>query len=86
MEVSGEWSASRPGRFIPVVRAPGTHWTGGWVGPKAGLDSKMLKSPRYPLDRRLGSGEEKKSHHCPRLEMNRDRPAHSLLSVLTEHF
>jgi len=22
----GEWSASRPGHFIPRERAPGTHW------------------------------------------------------------
>jgi hypothetical protein len=28
-----EWSASRPGRFTP-----GTHWIGGWVGPRACLD------------------------------------------------
>jgi hypothetical protein len=27
----GEWSASRPGRFTPRERAPGTHWIGGWV-------------------------------------------------------
>jgi hypothetical protein len=31
--VSDEWSTSRPGRFIP-----GTHWIGGWVGPRTGLD------------------------------------------------
>jgi hypothetical protein len=36
----GEWSASRPGRFIPGERTPGTHWTGGWVGPIAGLDTE----------------------------------------------
>jgi hypothetical protein len=37
--VEGEWSASRPSRFIPGgKRAPGTHWIGGWVGPRAGLD------------------------------------------------
>jgi hypothetical protein len=24
-----EWSASRPGRFTPMERAPGTHWIGG---------------------------------------------------------
>jgi hypothetical protein len=29
----GEWSASRPGRFTPEERAPGTHWIGGWVDP-----------------------------------------------------
>jgi hypothetical protein len=31
--VGGEWSASRPGRFTP-----GTHFIGGWVDPRAGLD------------------------------------------------
>jgi hypothetical protein len=36
--VGGEWSASRRGRFTPKERAPGTHWRGGWVGPRAGLD------------------------------------------------
>jgi hypothetical protein len=34
----GEWSASRPGRFTPAERAPGTHSIGGWVDPRAGLD------------------------------------------------
>jgi hypothetical protein len=31
--------ASRPGRFTPRERAPGTCWIGGWVGPRAGLDA-----------------------------------------------
>jgi hypothetical protein len=34
----GEWSASRPGRFTPGERGPGTHCIGGWVDPRAGLD------------------------------------------------
>jgi hypothetical protein len=34
----GEWSASRPGRFTPGERTPDTHWIGGWVDPRAGLD------------------------------------------------
>jgi hypothetical protein len=34
-----EWSDSRPGRFTPGERSPGTHWIGGWVGPIAGLDA-----------------------------------------------
>jgi hypothetical protein len=34
----GEWSASRPGRFIPGERALGSPWIGGWVDPRAGLD------------------------------------------------
>jgi hypothetical protein len=39
-------------------RAPGTHWIGGWVGPRTGLDAmqrrKILPSPGLelrPLDR-----------------------------------
>jgi hypothetical protein len=36
--VWGEWSASRPGRFTTHERASRTHWIGGWVGPRAGLD------------------------------------------------
>jgi hypothetical protein len=35
--VGGEWSVSRPGRFTPGERAPGTHLIG-WVDPRAGLD------------------------------------------------
>jgi hypothetical protein len=34
----GEWSASRPGLFTHRERAPGTHWIGGWMGPRASLD------------------------------------------------
>jgi hypothetical protein len=34
----GEWSASHPCRFTPGERAPGTNWTGSWVGPRADLD------------------------------------------------
>jgi hypothetical protein len=39
----GERSASRPGRFTPRERAPGTHWVEGWVGPRAGLDTAVVK-------------------------------------------
>jgi hypothetical protein len=45
----GEWSASRPGRFTPSERDPGTHWIGGWVGPRAVLDAvvkRKISSPR----------------------------------------
>ncbi|KDR23422.1 Furin-like protease 2 [Zootermopsis nevadensis] len=34
----GEWLASRPGRALPSGKDPSTHWIGGWVGPRAGLD------------------------------------------------
>jgi hypothetical protein len=33
-----EWSASHPEHFTPKERAPSTHWIGGWVGPRAGMD------------------------------------------------
>jgi hypothetical protein len=44
--VGGEWSASRPARFTPRERTPGTHCIGGWVDPRAGLDDveKILDS------------------------------------------
>jgi hypothetical protein len=35
----GEWSALCPGHFTPREREPGTHWIGGWVGTRAGLDT-----------------------------------------------
>jgi hypothetical protein len=44
-----EWSASRPSHFIPRERAPGTHWIGGWVGPRAVPDAVVktkIPSPR----------------------------------------
>jgi hypothetical protein len=45
-----EWSASRPGRFTPRERAPGTHWIGGWVGPRAVLDAAVKR--KVPSSRR----------------------------------
>jgi hypothetical protein len=37
----GEWLASRPGRTLPRGRTLGTHCTGDWVGPRAGLDTEV---------------------------------------------
>jgi hypothetical protein len=39
----GEWSASRPSYFTSGEESPGTHWIGGWVDPKAGLDATGKK-------------------------------------------
>jgi hypothetical protein len=36
--IGGEWPASRPGRFTPAGRDPGTHWRGGRVDTRVGLD------------------------------------------------
>jgi hypothetical protein len=44
----GEWSASRPGRFTPREKAPGTHWIGDWVDPRAGLDDMDPTGTRTP--------------------------------------
>jgi hypothetical protein len=59
----GEWSASRPGRFTPGEGAPGTHFMGGWVDPRAGLDdlenrtffSRSIRSQSLYRLRYLGS-------------------------------
>jgi len=34
---------SLPGRFNPGERVPGTHWIGGWVGSRTGLDEVAKK-------------------------------------------
>jgi hypothetical protein len=44
----GEWSGSRPDRFTPRERAPGTHWIGGWVGPRAVLDTVVKRKIPSP--------------------------------------
>jgi hypothetical protein len=48
----GEWSDSRPGRLTPKEKAPGVHWIGGWVDPRAGLGAmekrKIPSSPPLP--------------------------------------
>jgi hypothetical protein len=45
--IGDKWSASRPCHFTPGERALGTHWIGGWVDPRAGVDDvkkrKFLK-------------------------------------------
>jgi len=40
----GEGSESRPGRFYPQKR-PCTYCTGGWLGPRAGLDRREKSRP-----------------------------------------
>jgi hypothetical protein len=46
----GEWSASRPGRAsTPGERIPGTHCTGGWVGPRASLNTEARGKILSPL-------------------------------------
>jgi hypothetical protein len=47
---AGKWSVSRPCRFTTGERAPGTHWIGGWVHPRAGLDD--VEKILYPTGTR----------------------------------
>jgi hypothetical protein len=65
----GEWSTSRPGCFTAGEIDPSSHWIGGWVGPKVGLD-------------RLQKRHE--SLHCSCWESNVGHPACSLVTILTE--
>jgi hypothetical protein len=53
-----EYSASRPRCFTPKERALGTYWIGGWVGPRAVLDTVVKRkiprpcresNPRTPI-------------------------------------
>jgi hypothetical protein len=48
----GERSASRPGRLTPTERAPDTHWRGGWVGPRDGLNAVVKRKIPYPAGTR----------------------------------
>jgi hypothetical protein len=49
----GGWSTPRAGHFTPRER-PCTYCTGGWVGPRAGLEGAeniaptMIRSPDHP--------------------------------------
>jgi hypothetical protein len=44
----GEWSASHPGRFTPREGAPDTLWIGGWVDPRASLDTVSKETNSQP--------------------------------------
>jgi hypothetical protein len=44
----GEWSASCPSPLTPRERALGTHWIGGWVGPRASLDMVLKRKIPKP--------------------------------------
>jgi hypothetical protein len=45
MGVSGQHHA--PAALYPLERTPGTHCTGDWVGPRAGLDAEARKKILY---------------------------------------
>jgi hypothetical protein len=45
----GEWSALHPCHFTPF-----THWIGGWVGPRAGLDAVEKRKILHWQESNLG--------------------------------
>jgi hypothetical protein len=47
--LDGELSASRPSHFTPMETATGTHWIGGWVGPRAGLDAVVKGKGKFKV-------------------------------------
>jgi hypothetical protein len=51
--VGGEWSASRPSCFTAGEIDHGTHWIGGWVGPRTSMydveKRKLLTLPGLKL-------------------------------------
>ena len=52
----GEWSAARPGRSLPLER-PGTHCTGGWVGPRTGVDGRKISPHQVSIPDRLARSQ-----------------------------
>jgi len=44
----GEWSAARPGLLYPR-ETPGTHCTGGWLVPRAGLEGRKISPHRHSI-------------------------------------
>jgi hypothetical protein len=49
----GDGQLHAPAALLPGERAPGIHWIGGWLGPRAGLDDmkkrKFLTVPGLEL-------------------------------------
>jgi hypothetical protein len=46
--IGGEWSGWRSGRFTPKEETPVTHWIGGCVGPRDGLDPGVRRKIPNP--------------------------------------
>jgi hypothetical protein len=57
MEVSGQRNA--PAMLYPWEWTPGTHWIGGWVGPRAGLDAGAGRKILCPCQ---GSNPNRPAH------------------------
>jgi hypothetical protein len=74
-------SVSRSGHFAPRKRAPGTHWIGGWVGDRAGLNKVAKRKIPSPF-RESNSGRSARSLITILTELSRLE----LLSVVVKLF
>jgi hypothetical protein len=45
----GDWTLSRPGCALARERTPCTHWIGGWMDLRAGLDTQGREKNPLPL-------------------------------------
>jgi hypothetical protein len=87
--ISWRWMVNfSPSCFTAAERAPGTHWIGGWVDPRAGLDNmekwKFLPPPGLEL-RPLGRAARSQPRY--RLRYPGSHLTYSLFNLpLTFHF
>jgi hypothetical protein len=61
MGVSGQRHA--PAALYSGEGAAGTHWTGGWVGPRAGLDAKARRKSSASVGDRTPVVQSVVSHY-----------------------
>jgi hypothetical protein len=62
MGVSGQRHASAA--LYPRGKDPGTHYTGGWVGPRAGLDTEVIGEILCPRRESPGRPARSQTLYC----------------------
>jgi len=67
--MSGQLHA--PAALRPRERAPGTHWTGGWAGPSAGLDTVVKR--KIPSPALLKKGIKTEGKRVVKIQETEDR-------------
>jgi hypothetical protein len=77
MGVSGQRYA--PAALYSRGKDPGTHWTGGWVGPRAGLDAgarrKIISPHRGSDPDRPARSQDTILSELPRLPLIQHNPS-----------
>jgi hypothetical protein len=89
--VGSEWLASRSDCFTQGEVAPGTHWLGGWMGPRGGLDDiekwtfftlPGLELPVSTLSRNILESGTLDRHCCENLKSGSVGTGHSFSSFV----